>query len=337
MQRRVVTFSRNAFLPLTTVCCNSCGYCCFKKPPQTGCIMSPDAVRDVLQHSSRMGCTEALFTFGERPGEVPGFNQYLSDIGYSDFLEYCYDMCTEALAMGMLPHTNAGILTEEEMKRLREVNASMGLMLETTATIPAHRGSPGKVPEVRISMMEDAGKLKIPFTTGILIGIGESVQDRIESLEVIRDLHKRYGHIQEVIIQNFCPKEGTPMEAATYPGTEEMCSIIRSAREILPEDVMVQVPPNLADASYLISCGVDDLGGVSPVTIDYVNPEHPWPQIDELNALVGNNILKERLCIYQRFVDKGWYDDRLNEIIQRLIKIIEIRNSIEFGDNDLHG
>ncbi|WP_460007830.1 7,8-didemethyl-8-hydroxy-5-deazariboflavin synthase subunit CofG [Methanogenium cariaci] len=337
MQRRVVTFSRNAFLPLTTVCCNSCGYCCFKKPPQAGCIMSPDAVREVLQHSARMGCTEALFTFGERPNEVPEFAPYLADIGYTDFLEYCYDMCREALALGMLPHTNAGILTGEEMKRLREVNASMGLMLETTATVPAHHGSPGKAPEVRIGMMEEAGKLNIPFTTGILIGIGETPEDRIESLEVIRDLHRRYGHIQEVIIQNFCPKEGTPMEAATYPGTDEMCSIIRHAREILPEDVMVQVPPNLADASDLVSCGVDDLGGVSPVTIDYVNPEHPWPQIDELKAVIGNNILKERLCIYQRFVDKGWYDDRLNEIIQRLSKTIEIRNRTEFGDDELHG
>ena len=337
MQRRVVTFSRNAFLPLTTVCCNSCGYCCFKKPPQTGCVMPPDAVRDILQHSARMGCTEALFTFGERPGDVPGFSAYLSEIGYTDFLQYCYDMCAEALGMGMLPHTNAGILTEEEMVHLREVNASMGLMLETTADIPAHRGSPGKVPDVRIGMMETAGKLKIPFTTGILIGIGETAEDRIESLEVIRDLHIRYGHIQEVIIQNFCPKEGTPMESAHYPGVEEMCNIIRSAREILPDDVRVQVPPNLADASYLISCGVDDLGGVSPVTVDYVNPEHPWPQIDELKGIIGNNILKERLCIYPQYVDKGWYDERLKEIIQRLSNIIEIRNTTEFGDNELHG
>lgn len=334
MQQRVVTFSRNAFLPLTTVCCNSCGYCSFKKPPQEGCVMSPDAVRSVLQHSAEMGCTEALFTFGERPGDVPGFADYISKIGYTDILEYCYDMCREALALGMLPHTNAGILTEEEMKHLRTVNASMGLMLETTAIIPAHRGSPGKAPEVRIRMMEEAGRLKIPFTTGILIGIGETVEDRIESLEVIRDIHKRYGHIQEVIIQNFCPKEGTPMEAATYPGVEEMCTIIRNAREILPEDVMVQVPPNLTDAAYLVTCGVDDLGGVSPVTIDYVNPEHPWPQIDELKAVVGNNILKERLCIYQRFIDRGWYDDRLDEIIHTLRKEIEIRNSIEFGDDN---
>ena len=332
MQRRVVTFSRNAFLPLTTVCCNSCGYCSFKKPPRPGCVMSPDAVRDILQHSAGMGCTEALFTFGERPGDVPGFAGYLSEVGYSDILDYCYDMCCEALRMGMLPHTNAGILTEEEMVRLRTVNASMGLMLETTADVPAHRGSPGKAPDVRIAMMETAGRLKIPFTTGILIGIGETPEDRIESLEVIRDIHNRYGHIQEVIIQNFCPKEGTPMEAATFPGVEEMCTIIRTAREILPEDVMVQVPPNLTDAAYLVSCGVDDLGGVSPVTIDYVNPEHPWPQIDELRGVVGNNILKERLCIYERFIEKGWYDDHLDTILQTLRKEIEIRNQTEFGD-----
>jgi len=273
-----------------------------------------------------MGCTEALFTFGEQPGLVPGFDAELLKTGYSSILDYCYEMCLVAIRAGMLPHTNAGILTYEELERFRKVNASMGLMLETTADIPAHKNSPGKAPEVRIAMMEDAGRLKIPFTTGILIGIGESPRDREESLEVIRDLHLRYGHIQEVIVQNFCPKEGTPMEAAGYPGKEEMCGIIELAREILPGDVMVQIPPNLAEAKDLIGCGVDDLGGVSPVTIDYVNPEHPWPQIEELRKTVGGNLLQERLCIYQRFIDRGWYDPGLEGLIKNLVQVIEERN-----------
>ena len=326
MRPRVITYSRNAFLPLTTVCRNTCGYCSFRTPVRGGCIMSSGEVESTLQFSASMGCTEALFTFGERPGLVPGFDAELKKTGYSSILDYCYDMCLAAINVGMLPHTNAGILDYGELEHFRKVNASMGLMLETTADIPAHRNSPGKVPEVRIAMMEDAGRLKIPFTTGILIGIGESPLDREESLEVIRDLHRRYRHIQEVIVQNFCPKEGTPMEAATYPGTEEMCGIIEMARDILPDDVMVQIPPNLADAKDLIRCGVDDLGGVSPVTIDYVNPEHPWPQIDDLREIVGTNLLRERLCIYQRFIDRGWYDPGLEGLIKNLVQVIEERN-----------
>jgi len=288
--------------------------------------MPPAEVETTLRYSASMGCTEALFTFGEQPGMVEGFDAALAPTGYATILDYCHAMCRVAIDAGMLPHTNAGILTYEELDRLRTVNASMGLMLETTAEIPAHRNAPGKAPEVRIAMMEDAGRLKIPFTTGILIGIGETPRDREESLEVIRDLHRRYGHIQEVIVQNFCPKEGTPMEAATYPGTEEMCGIIELARAILPDDVMVQVPPNLADAAYLIDCGVDDLGGVSPVTIDYVNPEHRWPQIDELREIAGAHLLRERLCIYQRFIDRGWYDPGLEGLIKNLVQVIQERN-----------
>ncbi len=288
--------------------------------------MPPAEVETTLRYSASMGCTEALFTFGEQPGMVEGFDAALAPTGYATILDYCHAMCRVAIDAGMLPHTNAGILTYEELERLRTVNASMGLMLETTAEIPAHRNAPGKAPEVRIAMMEDAGRLKIPFTTGILIGIGETPRDREESLEVIRDLHRRYGHIQEVIIQNFCPKEGTPMEAATYPGTEEMCGIIELARAILPDDVMVQVPPNLADAADLIDCGVDDLGGVSPVTIDYVNPEHPWPQIADLQRIIGDHQLRERLCIYEKYIECGWYDPCLEGLIKNLVQVIQERN-----------
>jgi FO synthase subunit 1 len=325
MQRRVITFSRNVFLPLTTVCRNRCGYCIFRTPVDEGCLMKPPEVKAVLRHGAEMGCTEALFTFGERPEEEPGFQAMIRAIGYENILDYCYDMCRESIQAGLLPHTNAGIMTYEELARFSEVNASMGLMLETTADIPAHKNSPGKDPAVRIEMMENAGRLRIPFTTGLLIGIGEGWADREESLEVIAGLHRRYGHIQEVIIQNFCPKEGTPMAGAPVPDSEEFCETIRMAREILPPDVAVQIPPNLADARMLIGCGVDDLGGVSPLTIDYVNPEHPWPQIDRLRDLVGDADLKERLCIYPRYIEKGWYHPGIEGLIRHLAHIIEER------------
>jgi len=211
MHRRVITFSRNVFLPLTTVCTNACSYCCFRTPVGEGCVMPPGEAHRTIEAGVKAGCTEALFTFGERPGDVPGFSDHLAALGYDDILDYCYDLCDYAISAGILPHTNAGVLTYGELDRLKEVNASMGLMLETTAEVPAHRNSPGKDPAVRIAMMEDAGKLRIPFTTGLLIGIGETAADREESLQVIAGLHHRYGHIQEIILQNFCPKEGTEM------------------------------------------------------------------------------------------------------------------------------
>jgi len=236
-------------------------------------------------------------------------------------------MCRKSITLGILPHTNAGILSYDEMDRLRAVNASMGLMLETTARVPAHAGSKGKEPAIRLQMIEDAGKLRIPFTTGLLLGIGETVTDREESLRAIRDLHKRYGHIQEIIIQNFCPKPGTPMGRFPVPGTTEICSTIRLARSILPQDIAIQIPPNLVDASRLIDCGVDDLGGVSPLTIDYVNPEHPWPAIEDLRKIVGDAHLRERLCIYPQYIRKGWYHPDLQPLINRLEQTVKARSS----------
>jgi 7,8-didemethyl-8-hydroxy-5-deazariboflavin synthase len=327
MQPRVITYSRNVFLPLTTVCRNRCGYCSFRTPVQEGCIMAQKEVEQTLKHGAQMRCTEALFTFGEHPEEEPGFDAYLRRTGYATILDYCKAMCTRSIACGILPHTNAGILTYEEMKQLQPVNASMGLMLETTADIPAHATSPGKDPEGRISMMEDAGKLRIPFTTGLLLGIGETRADREDSLFAIRDIHRRYGHIQEVILQNFCPKPGTQMAAFHVPTTEEIGTTIRMARDILQNDIAIQIAPNLIDASLLIDCGVDDLGGVSPLTIDYVNPEHPWPAIDDLKKIVGNNTLRERLCIYPQFIEKGWYHPDLQPLINRLAQTIKAGSS----------
>jgi FO synthase subunit 1 len=236
-------------------------------------------------------------------------------------------MCRKSIGYGVLPHTNAGILTYEEMERLRAVNASMGLMLETTAKIPAHATSIGKDPGVRLAMIEDAGKLRIPFTTGLLLGIGETMKDREESLLAIRDLNRRYNHIQEIIIQNFCPKPGTPLEGVQGPSTDEICATIRMAREILPRGIAIQIPPNLIDASALIPCGVDDLGGVSPVTIDYVNPEHPWPALQDLRRIASGMELRERLCIYPQFIERGWYHPDLQALINRLEQRIQVRSS----------
>jgi len=327
MQHRVITFSKNVFLPLTTVCRNRCGYCCFRTPVRDGCLMERTEVEQTLRHGAAMGCTEALFTFGERPEEEPGFMQYLKPLGYDTILDYCEAMCKKSIEYGVLPHTNAGILTFEEMERLRAVNASMGLMLETTARIPAHATSKGKEPEVRLAMMEDAGKLKIPFTTGLLLGIGETMTDREESLYAIRDIHRRHKHIQEIIIQNFCPKPGTPLADRPVPTTEEICTTIRLARDILPKDIAIQIPPNLIDATSLIPCGVDDLGGVSPLTIDYVNPEHPWPAMEELKTIAGEADLKERLCIYPQYIERGWYPSGLQPLINRLEQTIKTRSS----------
>lgn len=315
---RIITYSRNVFLPLTFVCRNHCGYCTFRQDPGEGCLMYPDELEKNLILGAEQGCTEALFTFGEHPEEVKGFLPYLTDLGYETILDYCRAMSLRAIEHGLLPHTNAGILTTQEMEYLKPVSASMGLMLETTADIPAHRGSTGKAPETRIAMIEDAGRLRIPFTTGILIGIGENRRDREDSLAVIGDLHRRYDHIQEIIIQNFCPKPGTEM--AAFPGatTTDMQDTVRMAVEILPDDIAIQIPPNLADAGSILSCGVTDLGGVSPVTPDYVNPEHPWPEIEQLRTLGAGYHLRERLCIYPKYIRKGWYPPGLTDLIMSL-------------------
>jgi 7,8-didemethyl-8-hydroxy-5-deazariboflavin synthase len=326
MPDRVITYSRNVFLPLTTVCRNRCGYCSFRTPVQPGCLMPQADVERTLRNGAAAGCTEALFTFGEHPEEEPGFVPLIRAAGYATILDYCEAMCRNAIGCGILPHTNAGIMTCEEMERLRPFNASMGLMLETTAEIPAHATSKGKSPDVRLAMIEDAGKLKIPFTTGLLLGIGETMADREDSLFAIRDLHKRYGHIQEIIIQNFCPKPGTPLAGSPLPTTDEICATIRMAKDILPSDIAVQIPPNLVDAAALISCGVDDLGGVSPLTIDYINPDHPWPAMDELKRIAGEAVLRERLCIYPQYIERGWFHSDLQPLINRLSQTVQQRS-----------
>ena len=280
--------------------------------------MRPEEIRPVLEKGVKAGCTEALFTLGEYAEEVSEYRKWLKELGYSSTLEYLLFLCETAIDAGILPHTNAGVMTRSELKALKPLNASMGLMLESTATLEAHKDCPGKLPELRLNTIREAGKLRIPYTTGLLVGIGEERKDRIESLEAIASLHKEYGHIQEVIIQNFAPKPGTPMENFPAPSIEEMTDTICLARQILPSDIAVQVAPNLVDPKALIAKGVTDLGGISPLTIDWINPEAEWPDVKDLQRKLSPILLRERLPIYPQYVKKEWYSDRIGRLIEQL-------------------
>lgn len=316
--KRVITYSRNVFIPVTNMCRNSCRYCGFKRDPDDpgAYLMNPAQVEEVLHRGVSSGCTEALFTFGERPEQVAGYEGRLKSLGYDSTLDYLIDLCRMAIGMGLLPHSNPGVLTFKELERLKNFNASMGLMLETTSVLDAHRDSPGKDPAVRIRTIEDAGRLKIPFTTGLLVGIGENRYDRIESLKTIALLHRKYGHIQEVIIQNFSPKANTSMAGHRGPSIEDMIWTVEQAREILPPEVAVQVPPNLISPAVLIEHGASDLGGISRVTIDHINPEHEWPALEKLRKDIGpNNTLRERLPIYPRYVVNNWFSEEIRPLI----------------------
>ena len=316
-----VTFSRNVFLPITNVCRNRCGYCGFRRDPAhpEANLMTVDEVKRILEEGARFECTEALFTFGERPEEHQLFREWIGDFGYSSVIDYLVDLCEIAIDYGILPHSNPGVMSLREMKRLKPLNASMGLMLETVATLPAHEGCAGKIPSARIKTIENAGRLKIPFTTGLLIGIGESMADREQTLEVIRDLHQRYRHIQEVIIQPFAPKPDTEMANCPEPSHQEMIDVVAIARRILPDDVAIQVPPNLTGFYDLIRCGASDLGGISPYTIDWINPEAEWPQISDLAKTLGNIRQRERLPIYPQYVLNRWYErgSKLGDLIEK--------------------
>jgi len=283
-------------------------------------LLYPDEVAEILKRGARSGCTEALFTFGERPEEVEGFRDLIRETGYDTIIDYLVDLCELSIKTGLLPHSNPGVLEIDEFEKLRPYNASMGLMLETVGKIDAHSGCSGKDPEIRIKTIENAGKFKIPFTTGILIGIGETFEDRLHSIQVIGDLHGKYEHIQEVIIQNFTPKPGSKMAKWKAPGKKEMIDTVSMARSILPEDVAIQVAPNLVNPVELIRCGASDLGGISPETIDHINPESPWPELNELKTM-GDAVgvpLKERLAIYPQFVRKKWYSEEVESLVNRL-------------------
>ncbi len=318
MKNKYVTFSKNIFIPVTNVCRNACDYCVYRaRSPEDAYIVRVDQFLALL--NTKLEATEALFTAGEKPELVnPEFAKWLHNVtGCSTLVEYTKELCKLAIGHGLLPHCNLGVLSTEDLKQLRDVNASMGLMLETTAELEAHKNSPGKAPEERLKMIAEAGKLKIPFTTGLLIGIGETPEDRIHSLEAIKSLHAIYGHIQEVIIQPFVPKPFTAMEKQESPSFEEFKEVVRIARQILPAEIVIQVPPNLTAPRELIELGASDLGGISEKTIDYINPESPWPREEELRKIVAPFVLRERLPIYPLFIRKGWYSDEIRPLIER--------------------
>jgi FO synthase len=329
---KLVTYSPKVFIPLTKLCRDVCHYCTFAQPPRRGerAYMSGDEVLSVARAGAEAGCHEALFTLGDKPElRYRAAREELAELGCETTLEYLARMCELVLAeTGLLPHVNPGVLTRADLELLRPVSASMGLMLETTsdrlsAKGGPHYGSPDKLPARRLETIRLAGELVIPFTTGILIGIGETREERVEALAAIRDLHARYGHIQEVIIQNFRAKPGTKMASAPEPSLEEHAWTIGAAREVLGPEMKVQAPPNLAydDFPKLLDAGIDDWGGVSPVTIDHVNPEAPWPDIVRLRAATeaAGSELAARLPIYPEYVAdlERWADPRVAQEIRK--------------------
>jgi FO synthase len=329
---RIVTYSPKVFIPLTKLCRDVCHYCTFAQPPRRGerAYMSGDEVLTVARAGAEAGCHEALFTLGDKPElRYRAARDELAELGCDTTLEYLARMCELVLAeTGLLPHVNPGVMTRADLELLRPLSASMGLMLETTserlsAKGGPHYGSPDKLPERRLETIRLAGELAIPFTTGILIGIGETREERLEALAAIRDLDARYGHIQEVIIQNFRAKPGTKMASAPEPSLEEHVWTIGAARELLGPKMKVQAPPNLAydDFPKLLDAGIDDWGGVSPVTIDHVNPEAPWPEIVSLRAATeaAGSELAARLPIYPEYVAdlERWADPRVAQEIRK--------------------
>ncbi|HET7322905.1 MAG TPA: 7,8-didemethyl-8-hydroxy-5-deazariboflavin synthase subunit CofG [Halococcus sp.] len=312
-----LTFARNVFVPLTTACRYTCTYCTYFDPPGEASLMSREEVRDVLETGADAGCTEALFTFGDTPdARYTDIHAQLDEWGHDSIHDYLYEMCELALEVGLLPHSNPGDLQYDEMARLAEVNASMGVMLETTADVDAHSGPRKKTPEQRLETIRSAGKVGIPFTTGILVGIGEDWRDRAESLLSIRALHEEYGHIQEVIIQ---PVARNERWSGPEPTVETLRRAVAMARFALPEEISVQVPPNLAPVREVLNCGVDDLGGVSPITADHINPDYAWPALRELEQIAetGGVPLRERLPTHTRYIEEGWLSSAIGRAIDR--------------------
>ncbi len=304
-----ITYSPKVFIPLTMLCRDTCGYCTFAQPPARleSAYLSPEEVLAIADAGASQGCHEALFTLGERPElRYPAAQEWLTQHGYETTVDYLVDVCGQVRDQtGLLPHANAGALYADELTRLREVSPSQGMMLESlNDDLDCHRGSPDKTAARRLATLEAAGELQIPFTTGILVGIGESLADRVDALVAIAESHTRWGHVQEVIVQNFLPKVGTAMHKAPPCPPDEYAQAIALARLILPTDIHLQAPPNLSDDfGGLLKAGIDDWGGVSPITADHVNPERPWPALDRLAEVTeqAGFVLAPRLTIYPEF------------------------------------
>jgi FO synthase len=308
-----ISYSRKVFIPLTNLCRDYCGYCTFRRDPgeQGAHTMTSDEVLELARAGERLGAREALFSLGDKPElTFPEMRATLARLGYRSTLHYLEAMCELILRKtALLPHPNPGLMSEGWIRRLSAVSPSMGLMLETTReTLSAHHQAPDKVPRKRLYTIEHAGRQRVPFTTGILIGIGESREDRVDALLAIRELHRRYGHIQEVIIQNFRRKPTIPMRDWPEPAMAEWLRTIAVARLLMP-DMNVQAPPNLADPNYevLLDAGINDWGGISPLTPDFINPERPWPRLVELERRTRAKgfELRQRLPVYPEFVEQA--------------------------------
>lgn len=312
----IITYSRKVFLPLTNLCRDYCGYCIFRKDPADAGAhtMTPEEVLEVVRAGEKLGCTEALFSLGDKPELLfPEMRATLRQLGYRSTLQYLEAMCQLVLREStLLPHPNPGLLSAEWIRRLSTVSPSMGLMLESTnANLlqagAAHDNAPDKLPSRRLRTIEEAGKQGVPFTTGLLIGIGESLDDRVDTLLAIRQMHERYGHIQEVIVQNFRTKPGIPMQNSPEPTLGEMLRTVAVARLLLPR-VNIQAPPNLSAPYYdeLLDAGINDWGGVSPLTPDFINPEKPWPHLEQLRLRTEAKgfQLESRLPVYPEFLPR---------------------------------
>jgi len=329
---RSVSYSRKVFIPLTHLCRDYCGYCTFRADPQPGVqlYMTPDEVLAVAEAGRRAGCKEALFSLGDQPERVfPEAKDYLKALGFDSTLEYLAAMCELVLEKtGLLPHSNPGLMGFDDLRRLRETNISVGLMLESASPRllrfgGPHWKAPDKVPSLRLRTIENAGELSMAFTTGILIGIGETPEERVDALLAIRAAHDRHGHIQEVIIQPFRAKPDIRMAQAPEPSNEDLQRTIAVARLILGGDMNIQSPPNLLSEDYpdLLKAGINDWGGISPVTKDFINPEAAWPQISSLAARTASAgfVLRERLAIYPEFsARKEFVNDRLEPHVRKL-------------------
>ncbi|MCB0942508.1 MAG: 7,8-didemethyl-8-hydroxy-5-deazariboflavin synthase CofG, partial [Mycobacterium sp.] len=337
--RLPVTYSRKVFIPVTHLCRDTCHYCTFVTVPGRlraegrGMYLEPDEILEIARNGAALGCKEALFTLGDRPeARWPEARQWLDERGYDSTLAYVRAMAIRVLEeTGLLPHLNPGVMSWAELSRLKPVAPSMGMMLETTSQRLfetkglAHYGSPDKDPQVRLRTLTDAGRLSVPFTTGLLVGIGETPAERADTLHAIRRLHKEFGHIQEVIVQNFRAKDHTAMAAAPDAGFDDFLATVAVARLVLGPGMRIQAPPNLvsrAECLALLGAGVDDWGGVSPLTPDHVNPERPWPALDELAAVTaeGGFDLVQRLTAQPRYIQAGsaWIDPRVQAHVAAL-------------------
>jgi FO synthase len=328
---RNISFSKKVFIPLTPLCRDYCSYCTFRRDPAEpgGRFLTPDEVLDLAERGRRAGCKEALFSLGDQPERVfPEATEQLRQLGFARTLDYLAAMCELTLERtDLLPHANPGLMGTGDLERLRRSNVSVGLMLESISTRlmrkeEVHWNAPDKVPALRLRTIEEAGRLRVAFTTGILIGIGETLEERVESLFAIRELHARYGHIQEVIVQNFRAKPGTRWEFMPEPSLEDMLRTLAIARLILGGKMNLQAPPNLSYADFprLLEGGINDWGGISPVTQDFINPEAPWPALTLLKKKTeaAGYELRERLAIYPEFARQAEFvDPKLRSYLER--------------------